>query len=235
MGRVGLEQVRSGSSRAAASLKVFRRQDCPGVATSPSTGPSPEPQLPQTRLGMTAGDSPSNRPVWTPARFALFLGLLVAAAFPDVLFGLSTFYYRDFGSFGYPLAFHHRESFWRGELPLWNPLNNCGIPFLAQWNTLVLYPPSLIYLLLPLPWSLNLFCLGHLFLGGISAYFLAWHWTRHQLAAACAGVLFAFSGFNLSALMWPAISASLAWAPLVLLWTERACRQGGRAILLAAG
>jgi hypothetical protein len=52
-------------------------------------------------------------------------------------------------------------------------LNDCGLPFLAQWNTMTLYPLSLFYLLLPLSWSLGVFCLGHLFLGGMGMYFLS--------------------------------------------------------------
>src|SRR5208337_3199535 len=88
----------------------------------------------------------------TPSRFALLLGLLVVATFPGVLLGGTTFIIRDFGLFSYPVAYFHRQCFWRGELPLWNPLNNCGLPFLAQWNTLTLYPLSLIYLHLPLKW-----------------------------------------------------------------------------------
>ena len=74
----------------------------------------------------------------TPGRFALLLGLLIVATFPGVLLGGTTFIIRDFGLFGYPLAYFHRQSFWRGELPLWNPLSHCGLPFLAQWNTLTL-------------------------------------------------------------------------------------------------
>ena len=65
-------------------------------------------------------------------RFAFILAAFVFAVHPDVILGLGTFFFRDFGFFGYPLAFHHRESFWHGEIPLWNPLNNCGLPFLAQ-------------------------------------------------------------------------------------------------------
>ena len=53
-----------------------------------------------------------------PGRFALLLALSIFAAYPEVLLGLQTFYYRDFGFFGYPLAHYHRESFWRGEIPL---------------------------------------------------------------------------------------------------------------------
>ena len=82
----------------------------------------------------------------TPGRFALLLGLLIAATFPGVLLGSSTFIIRDFGMFGYPLAYYHRQSFWRGKLPLWNPLSNFGLPFLARWNTLALYQLLLNYL-----------------------------------------------------------------------------------------
>lgn len=166
--------------------------------------------------------------------FVALLAILTFLAFPAVLLGSKTFFFRDFGVFSYPLAYYFRESFWRGEIPFWDPLNNAGIPFLAQWNTLVLYPPSLIYLLLPLPWSLNLFCLGHLVLAGTGAYLLARRWTGHPLAAASAGIIFAFNGFTVSALTWPAIISSLAWAPLVLLWAERAVLEGGRAVLLAS-
>src|SRR5438132_11562635 len=85
----------------------------------------------------------------TPGRFALVLGLLIFASFPQVVLGLQTFVVRDFGFFAYPLAHFQRECFWHGELPFWDPYNNCGAPFLAQWNTMPLYPPALIYLLLP--------------------------------------------------------------------------------------
>ena len=101
----------------------------------------------------------------TPRRFATLLALLVLASYPQVWFGFQTFVYRDFVVFSYPNAYYLRESFWRGEIPLWNPLNNCGVPFLAQWNMQALYPPALFYLLLPLSWSLGVFCLLHLFLG----------------------------------------------------------------------
>src|SRR6266704_2645911 len=148
----------------------------------------------------------------TPGRFALILAAGILAAYPEVVLGVRTFFFRDFGYFGYPLAFHHRESFWRGELPLWNPLSNCGLPFLAQWNTMVLYPGSPFYLLFPLSWSLGVFCLLHQFLAGLA---------------------FAFNGLTLNCLMWPNNIAALGWMPWVVLLTERACRHGGKAIVSA--
>ncbi len=105
---------------------------------------------------MKAGEQEWQR--WfQPGRFLMLLGLVILAgywdlilSYPDVFPGKSTFVTRDFAYFGYPLAYYHKLSFWKAEIPLWNPLNNCGLPFLAQWNTMVLYPGSLFYLLLPL-------------------------------------------------------------------------------------
>jgi hypothetical protein len=171
---------------------------------------------------------------FTPRRFGAVLALMVLASFPEVALGLKTFVHRDFGLFGYPLAFYHRECFWRGELPLWNPYNNGGLPFLAQWNTMVLYPGSLIYLLLPLPWSLNLFCLVHLFWAGLGMYWLTLRWTGHRLAAAIAGVAFAFNGLTLNALMWPNNIAALGWMPWVVWLVEKGWREGKQHVLLAA-
>jgi hypothetical protein len=170
----------------------------------------------------------------TPGRFAVVLGILVFAAFPQVLLGSHSFAHRDYGLFGYPLAHYFRDSFWRGEVPLWNPYNELGIPFLAQWGTMVLYPPSLIYLLLPLPWSLSFFCLLHLFFGGMGMYVLATKWTGNRLAAGIAGLGFAFSGFTLNCLMWPNYTASLAWMPWVVHAVSLAWQKGGRQIVWAS-
>src|ERR1035441_3112064 len=167
----------------------------------------------------------------TPGRFALLLGLLIFATFPGVLLGSTTFVIRDFGLFGYPLAYFHRQSFWRGELPLWNPLSNCGLPFLAQWNTLTLYPLSLIYLLLPLTWSLSFFCLAHMFWGGLGMYFLAHRWTQHRLAAGLAGVIFSFNGLSLNFLMWPSHIATFSWLPWMVWLGQCAWLEGGKALV----
>lgn len=170
-----------------------------------------------------------------PRRFALVLAVLIFIPFWNVLLGLDTFAVRDFGLFSYPVAFFQRQCFWQGELPWWNPLSCCGLPFLAQLNTLALYPPSLIYLLLPLSRSLPFFCLLHVFWGGMGMYFLARRWTGSQAGAALAGVIFAFNGLSLNFLMWPSHAATFAWMPWVILLTEAGWREGGRKLALAAG
>src|ERR1017187_6865595 len=174
------------------------------------------------------------RPGYSPWQFGLLLALLIFAAFPQVILGLETFVARDFGFFVYPLAHFQRECFWRGEIPFWNPYNNCGVPFLAQWNTMPLYPPSLIYLTLPLEWSLSFFCLLHLWFAGLGMFFLARRWTGNSFAAAFAGTVFAFNGFTLNLLMWPSHIATFAWLPWFVLAVELAWREGMQKIILAA-
>jgi hypothetical protein len=169
-----------------------------------------------------------------PRGFAVVLSLLMAATFCPVLIGQKTFFHRDFSVFTYPLVYYQRECFWRGEVPLWNPLNNCGIPLLAQWNTATLYPPSLFYLLFPLPWSLGVFSIGHLVFAGIGMHLLARRWTGSLPAAALAGLAFAFNGLSWHFLMWVSNLAAYAWMPWVVLALESAWREGGRKIALAA-
>src|SRR5438552_2114811 len=166
--------------------------------------------------------------------FAIGLALLVLVAFTDVAFGWRSFFTRDFANFGYPLAWHVQASYRAGEIPLWNPYNFAGLPFLAQWNTLALYPPSLIYILLPLPWSLNFFNLLHMHLGGLGMFCLARRWLRDGRAASVAGVAYAFSGLMVSSLMWPNNMAALGCLPFVLLTGERAACKGGKRCLAAA-
>lgn len=161
-------------------------------------------------------------------RFAAFLSGVVAVCFHRVLLGWETFFYRDFGVLAFPTIHHAHEAFWRGELPLWNPLSNCGVPFLAQWGTMVLYPFSLVYLVLPLPWSLHVFCLGHLVLAGLGMYRLAERWTGNCWAAGLAGTVFVFNGVTLSSLMWPNYCVALGWMPWVVLCVETAWRAPNR-------
>lgn len=171
---------------------------------------------------------------FTPRRFAFLLICLLLLAFPDAILLGKSFYFRDYAFFSYPLVTYQKECFWNGELPFWTGYHNLGQPVLAQWNTMTLYPGSLIYLLLPLPWSLNFFCLVHLFIAGMGMFFLVRHLLDHPFAAAFAGLAYVFNGFTLTCLMYPHNTAALGWLPWILWGSIRACRDGGRALPLTA-
>lgn len=169
-----------------------------------------------------------------PLAFGVFLALALVACFPQVMFGTESFYARDYGALAYPNIHFQRECFSQGELPMWNPYSNCGQPFLAQWGTMSLYPLSLIYLLLPLPWSLGFFCLAHVWLGGFGMYLLARHWTGTNAGGAVAGTAYVFGGVMLASFAWPNYLVTLGWMPIVVLLAERAWREGGRWLVGAA-
>ncbi len=169
-----------------------------------------------------------------PLPFGIFLVAALFACFPQVLLGWESFYSRDFGALAYPNIHFQRECFARGELPFWNPYSNCGQPFLAQWGTMALYPFALIYLLLPLPWSLNLFCFAHVWLGGFGMYLLARRWTESNFAAALAGTIYVFNGIMFASFVWPNYLVALSWMPFIVHLMERTCREGGRWIVWAS-
>jgi hypothetical protein len=57
-----------------------------------------------------------------------------------------------------------------GEIPLWNPYNNGGLPFIADTQAAVFYPPRLLSI-----------ALTHTFGGGFSYRMLEWEMTTHVL------------------------------------------------------
>lgn len=173
--------------------------------------------------------------IFSNRRVAILLGLMLILAFLGPATGVATFFYRDFGVMGYPTASFHRAMFWQGELPLWNPYSNCGVPFLAQWGTMTLYPFTLLYLLLPFPWSLNVFCLVHLWFGAFGIYRLAQKWTGHNAASTVAGVIFLFNGVTQSSLYWPNYTVAFGWAPWTILFALNAFRGGSIALAAACG
>ncbi len=55
--------------------------------------------------------------------------------------------FRDQGDFFYPLKLYTADRLGSGEIPLWNPLSGTGEPWLANGQSGVLYPPTLLFLL----------------------------------------------------------------------------------------
>jgi hypothetical protein len=167
-------------------------------------------------------------------RFSVLLGGLLLISFFPVLLGGQAFFHRDYGFLGYPFAYFNQQTLLGGSLPHWNPFIHCGVPHFAQWNTMVLYPGSLIYVLFPLPWSLAWFCILHLLLGGIGMHRLGREMTGCDFAAAFGGVAFPFSGLILGSVIYPNYLVAFAWLPWLYLLLRRAWRNGGGSLVPAA-
>ena len=167
-----------------------------------------------------------------PFGFATLLALLLMVLLPQLVPALNTSAGQDAASTLSMVQFH-QDCLRLGELPHWNPHINGGVPFLAQWKTMTLYPPALLCLVLPLKWALPVFSLLHLWWAGLGMYFLARHRTGNNLAAATVGSAFAGFGFVLDFGAWSGSLAAFGWMPWVILATEKAWREGWQTILLA--
>ncbi|MCX7872518.1 MAG: YfhO family protein [Verrucomicrobiae bacterium] len=171
--------------------------------------------------------------IFGSAGVLIFTAFFLFLFFPTIFLGIDSFFYRDYGVLGYPIIHYHKEAFLTGEIPLWNPLSHCGIPFLAQWGTMTLYPLSLFYLFLPLPWSLSMFCFIHLLIGAAGMYVCVRKLFFNDVAAFFSSICYIFNGITLSCLMWPNYTAALAWLPWVIYSSQAGVSKGGARLIYA--
>lgn len=108
-----------------------------------------------------------------------------------------------------------------GEIPLWNPYQFCGEPFLAVGYTGVFYPPHFVMLLVDALKSNELLFLFHMFLAAFGMWLLMRHLGAGMLGALCAGVTFAWSGWMMLNNILPPVFGALAWIPLVVLLVDQ--------------
>jgi hypothetical protein len=160
-----------------------------------------------------------SRGAWAP----LALAGLAAAFFWKVLFLGRTIGGLDVLEYFFPYRSYARQALDSGHLPLWNPFIFGGVPFLANIQTAIFYPPSALFYVLDEPtaytWSVAL----HVFLGALFTYLFARQSLgTGQLPALISATIFGFGGFfggqtgHLNQL------SVAAWLPALLLCWDKA-------------
>jgi hypothetical protein len=172
-----------------------------------------------------------------PARRALLVLIAVTAGLA-YLWGVNTVQdvtseTRRFGALGnwdldtyfLPKFAYGTQEILNGRLPVWNPFEFGGIPFLATAQPATLYPPKiLIFALFEPATALQIFFAVHTVLAGITFLLFA-HGERLSLTGIVAGVLcYTFSRTLVASTGHPVIIANMAWVPLVFLLSERIAR-----------
>lgn len=123
----------------------------------------------------------------------------------------------------------------QGAWPLWNPTILTGTPLLADGQLALFYPPSLLFLFLPLQWAFGVYALVQLILAGIGSYVFARLLKLGAGPAVLVGLCYMFSGFALTWLQFPEFSGAVAMLPWCFWSVGRACiRLSWRAWTLAA-
>ena len=151
------------------------------------------------------------------------LGLLTLGMFSQVLFtpggrvlsgwGQDVFLqFIPWRQFGFDQLRH-------GNLALWNPHLFSGAPFFGGFQSALLYPPNVLFLVLPLGPAINWSIALHVFLAGAFTYWWMARRGLHPLACFLSAVMFMFCGAH-----FPHIYAghlpnlcTLVWAPLLFL------------------
>ncbi len=123
-----------------------------------------------------------------------------------------------------------------GEIPLWDSHQIAGLPFLATYQGGVLYPPNLLYAILPTGLAMGLIGLLHVVAAGVFAFLLSRQFEYGRLASWLAGLIFMVGGSTLSLSSHPNALNSVPWLPAALYCTARLGRDGGvRWALLLGG
>jgi len=127
----------------------------------------------------------------------------------------------------YPMEYRAAAVIRSGALPLWNPYQFAGQPFLATGIYGVLYPLNVVYLLFPTAWAIEIVTVLHLAIAGVGTYTWARTVNMGPIGAATAALTYMLSGFLVKEANWftPAL-ASAAWLPLALTAIERLARRG---------
>jgi hypothetical protein len=148
--------------------------------------------------------------------------LPLVALFAPVMLSDRMFAFRDTAVFYEPL-FAWIETGWaKGELPLWNPHLNRGVPLASEATSSLFYPGKLL-LLLPLEftWKFKLYVIAHAFLALAGAAFAVRRAGGSPEAAALAAIAYAGGGAVVFQTCNVVFLVSAAWLPWAFAAIER--------------
>ncbi len=125
----------------------------------------------------------------------------------------------------YPWKTFVIDEFKKGQVPLWNPHNFSGSPILGNFQSAVLYPFTLFYILFPQHIAWTLLVILQPLLTFIFTYLYCQKLKLSRLGSLFASVSFSFSSFMTVWLEYNSVGQVVLWLPLILCAIEN-LRQG---------
>ena len=135
----------------------------------------------------------------------------------------------------YPWRRFAAESLRAGVIPLWNPHQFCGTPFLANGQSAVLYPLNVLFWLLSVAAAFAWSAWLHLGLAGWFAYLLLRRAGVGRFGAVSGGMVWQLSGMFVAWVHLPTFLCTAVWLPLALAFAERALTTGRGRYAVASG
>ena len=118
-----------------------------------------------------------------------------------------------------------RQNIAQGDVPLWNPHQFAGIPFMAAGQPSTLYPLSVIYYIMPLEYAYGWFVVVNLWLCGVMMYLFIRGLRLTRPAAVIAAITYQLCGFFIASAVFPMMLGGAVWMPLLLLMVEFIARR----------
>ena len=153
--------------------------------------------------------------VFLPANLLAHVAPWASAPHPDMLPPWNPLRWDGIGQF-YPWRHYAAQSVRAGTVPLWNPYQFCGTPFVANSQSAVFYPLNLLFYLLPTARAFALSAVVHLTLCGWFMYLFLRRLGCRDVSALLGGVIYAYSAWQVNWLQLPTFLATSCWFPLLL-------------------
>ncbi|HON11022.1 MAG TPA: YfhO family protein [Chitinispirillaceae bacterium] len=140
----------------------------------------------------------------------------------------------------YPNLMFTLHSIKKGLFPFWTPYVFSGMPFFADVQANILYPPYWILLLLSLFTSshtllLSSFIVVHILWLGVGVYLLSIHFGFRRISALFTAVALMFTGYVSLHVIHFIYIYVISWFPLTLLFLDKSFKTGNLRYCLISG
>ncbi len=125
----------------------------------------------------------------------------------------------------YPWRVFYARSMNSGHIPLWNPHQFCGTPFLANGQSAVLYPGNLLFLIFTPITAFTIFAALHLFMAQAFTYKFMREIGAQMLGGTVAAICFTFSAFMVLWLELPTFISVAVYIPLTFFLIQRSVQR----------
>lgn len=138
------------------------------------------------------------------------------------------YFWDDFIEQVYPNRVYAGRMLAQGEFPQWNPYSFCGMPFQADVQTALYYPPYMLFDRIigahtPMgAYWLQLLIITHFVVAQLGMYILARQLALSPIAGGIAAIAYAFAAPLALHTHHPMFIEHLAWLPLVMVFLRKA-------------
>lgn len=147
----------------------------------------------------------------------VLLFIVVIIQFGHVIATHATYFARDLTYLFHPWRTFAAQSIQTGQIPLWNEYSYCGMPFMANMQTALWYPFTIIFYLFPFVIALKIFHVLHYVLAGFLGFLLARKCKVPTGMSLVSGILFSLNGYLITKMEFLSIIGTAVWFPFCIL------------------